>query len=182
MSEKSAKVLLVPPNADLDALSSIYGISLLEKDAKLFYTSFSPKAKKLFDNIKDKFQTINSLEGLENVHIFTVDFSSLDFVFELLKKEKVRKITLFDHHVKHIEKEPFLEAYIDESLGACTTLIIEHLIKKDVSISKEDASILLCGIYDDTNSLDILLHESNLLGLCKILHICLQILYPRPSL
>ncbi|PMP62357.1 MAG: polynucleotide adenylyltransferase [Hydrogenobaculum sp.] len=155
MSEESVKILLLPPNADLDALSSIYGLSLLEKDAKLFYTSFSPKAKKLFDDIKDKFQTINSLEGLKNAHIFTVDFSSLDFVFELLKKENIRKITLFDHHVKHIEKEPFLEAHIDESLGACTTLIVEHLIKKDVSISKEDASILLCGIYDDTNYFSI---------------------------
>ncbi len=155
MSEESAKILLLPPNADLDALSSIYGLSLLEKDAKLFYTSFSPKAKKLFEDIKDKFKTINSLEGLKNIHIFTVDFSSLDFVFELLKKENIKKITLFDHHVKHIEEEPFLEAHIDETLGACTTLVVEHLIKKDIFISKEDASVLLCGIYDDTNYFSI---------------------------
>ncbi|GAB6077472.1 CBS domain-containing protein [Hydrogenobaculum acidophilum] len=150
MSEESAKILLLPPNADLDALSSIYGLSLLEKYAKLFYISFSPKAKKLFDDIKYKFKTINSLEGLKNIHIFTVDFSSLDFIFELLKKENVKKITLFDHHVKHIEEEPFLEAHIDETLGACTTLVVEHIVKEDISISKEDASILLCGIYDDT--------------------------------
>jgi Exopolyphosphatase-related proteins len=136
-------VLLLPPNADLDALSSIYGISLLEKDPKLFYTSFSPKAKKLFEDIKDRFNILKSLEGLENIHIFTVDYSSIDFVFGLLKKEKIKKITLFDHHIRHIEKEPLVEAYIDETLGACTTLIVEHLIKKDVSISKEDASILL---------------------------------------
>jgi tRNA nucleotidyltransferase (CCA-adding enzyme) len=148
-------VLLLPPNADLDALSSIYGISLLEKDAKLFYTSFSPKAKKLFEDIKDRFNILKSLEGLENIHIFTVDYSSIDFVFGLLKKEKIKKITLFDHHIRHIEKEPLVEAYIDETLGACTTLIVEHLIKKDVSISKEDASILLCGIYDDTNYFSI---------------------------
>ena len=155
MSEKSAKVLLLPPNADLDALSSIYGISLLEKDAKLFYTSFSSKAKKLFEDIKDRFNILKSLEGLENIHIFTVDYSSIDFVFGLLKKEKIKKITLFDHHIRHIEKEPLVEAYIDVTLGACTTLIVEHLIKKDVSISKKDASILLCGIYDDTNYFSI---------------------------
>jgi len=155
LSEKSAKVLLLPPNADLDALSSIYGISLLEKDTKLFYTSFSPKAKKLFEDIKDRFNILKSLEGLENIHIFTVDYSSIDFVFGLLKKEKIKKITLFDHHIRHIEKEPLVEAYIDVTLGACTTLIVEHLIKKDVSISKEDASILLCGIYDDTNYFSI---------------------------
>jgi tRNA nucleotidyltransferase/poly(A) polymerase len=155
LSEKSAKVLLLPPNADLDALSSIYGISLLEKDAKLFYTSFSPKARKLFEDIKDRFNILKSLEGLENIHIFTVDYSSIDFVFGLLKKEKIKKITLFDHHIRHIEKEPLVEAYIDETLGACTTLIVEHIIKKQIPISKEDASILLCGIYDDTNYFSI---------------------------
>ncbi|ACG58126.1 Polynucleotide adenylyltransferase region [Hydrogenobaculum sp. Y04AAS1] len=155
MSEKSAKILLAPPNADLDALSSLYGLSLLEKDAKLFYTSFSPKAKKLFEDIKDRFNILKSLEGLENIHIFTVDYSSIDFVFGLLKKEKIKKITLFDHHIRHIEKEPLVEAYIDETLGACTTLIIEYIIKKQIPISKEDASILLCGIYDDTNYFSI---------------------------
>jgi len=155
LSEKSAKILLAPPNADLDALSSLYGLSLLEKDAKLFYTSFSPKAKKLFEDIKDRFNILKSLEGLENIHIFTVDYSSIDFVFGLLKKEKIKKITLFDHHIRHIEKEPLVEAYIDETLGACTTLIIEYIIKKQIPISKEDASILLCGIYDDTNYFSI---------------------------
>jgi len=62
LSKKSAKVLLVPPNADLDALSSIYGISLLEKDAKLFYTSFSPKAK----NSK-KYAKITRILGVSNL-------------------------------------------------------------------------------------------------------------------
>ncbi len=150
MSEESVKILLLPQNADLDALSSIYGLSLLEKDAKLFYTSFSPKAQKLFDDIKDRFNILNSLDTLKNLHIFTVDYSSLDFIFELFKKENISKITLFDHHIKHIPEEPFLETFIDETLGACTTLIVEHLIKQGVSFSKEDASILLCGIYDDT--------------------------------
>ena len=150
MSEESAKVLLLPPNADLDALCSVYALSLLNKDARLFYTSFNPKAQKLFHDIKDRFNVLTSLEDLKDVHVFTVDVSSLDFVFELLGKEKIKKITLFDHHVRHISQEPFLEAYIDETLGACTTLLVEHLIKHKIPLSKEDASILLCGIYDDT--------------------------------
>lgn len=154
MSEKNVKLLFLPPNADLDALSSIYGLWLLNKDAKLYYKTLAPKAKKLFETIKYKFDII-TFEELKNEDskfiIFTADVSSIDFIYEDIDKKNIEKIIIFDHHISNIAKTDNIELHLDDRLGAATTIVVETIMNSNTHITKEDAEILLCGIYDDTN-------------------------------
>ncbi len=147
MSNQSVKIILIPPNADLDAISSCYGIWLLEKEANFYYTTLSKKAQKLFSIFKDKIDIIKKEDLDKPLIVYTADSSSIDSVLEAFKN--IEKIILYDHHINHITSSKNIEI-ISDKLGANTSLITEHIINKNIHISKEDANILLCGIYDDT--------------------------------
>jgi len=80
--------------------------------------------------------------------VLLVDTQSMSGVRGLSKNPHVRVI---DHHIGQTE-QPGWE-YQVEAVGAATTLLIEHLQASGLSVSTEEATLLLLGIYEDTGSL-----------------------------
>ncbi|MDI7275143.1 MAG: CBS domain-containing protein [Anaerolineae bacterium] len=67
------------------------------------------------------------------------------------------RLHIIDHHPR-VEEPPEAAAraavtYEGEPVGATTTLMVERLREREVSLSTVEASLLLLGIYEDTGSL-----------------------------
>ena len=138
------KVVILEEGADLDALSSAYGILLLYEDAYLLKPSLlSRKASEVFKRFKDRFRVIEKLP--EKFDLVLVDNHKI----EDYKSLQVEDIYIYDHHPKAPKG---FKGKVD-AVGSATTLIVEELQRLNKRISPEDATILAFGIYEDTGSL-----------------------------
>lgn len=61
------------------------------------------------------------------------------------------QVRVFDHHTAYAPKEEW-RCQIEE-VGATTTLLVEHLQAAGLTLSPEEATLLLLGIYEDTGTL-----------------------------
>ncbi len=147
------QVVVLDERTDLDALSSAYGLTLLEKNTFILLSNvISPSARFVLGKFKEKFKgKIIKQENLipEKIKkIYLVDYNHLEEVKPFL--EKGIQIEIFDHHPIYEKKSGVI--YHVEKVGAATTLVVEKIIDKNVDIDKEDATILALGIYEDTGA------------------------------
>ncbi|MCS6844474.1 MAG: CBS domain-containing protein [Caldilineales bacterium] len=59
---------------------------------------------------------------------------------------------IIDHHPLQRELEPGWR-YWGEAVGATTTMLVEEIARRDISVTPVEATLLLLGIYEDTGSL-----------------------------
>ncbi|WP_448588437.1 CBS domain-containing protein [Thermocrinis sp.] len=138
------KVVILEEGADLDALSSAYGILLLYDDAYLLKPSLlSRKAGEVFKRFRDKFRMLESLP--ERFDLVLVDNHNI----EAYKNLPIEEIYIYDHHPKAPKG---FKGKVD-AVGSATTLIVEELQRLNRVVSPEDATILAFGIYEDTGNL-----------------------------
>ncbi|ADC89544.1 Polynucleotide adenylyltransferase region [Thermocrinis albus DSM 14484] len=141
------KLVILEEGADLDALSSAYGVLLLYPDAYLLKpTSLSQKASLVFKEKRDKFRVVESLP--ERFQLILVDTHHVEEILQSIGPDKVEEVWVYDHH-------PTEKIYPGEiqPVGSTTTLIVEEILRKGVQITPEDATLLALGIYEDTGNL-----------------------------
>ncbi len=141
------KIIVLQEGADLDALSSAYGIILLYEDAFLFKPSYlSKRASEVLSHFKERFRVLDNLP--ESFDLVLVDSHDYE---EYLQRfgERIGKIYIFDHH----PSAPKGFGGKVDAVGSCTTLIVEELMEKGKDIDSESATILALGIYEDTGML-----------------------------
>jgi tRNA nucleotidyltransferase (CCA-adding enzyme) len=80
--------------------------------------------------------------------VLLVDTHSLSSVRGVVRHPNVRVI---DHHVGQKQQEDW--SYHVEAVGATTTLLVEQLRRRGLSLTSEEATLLMLGIYEDTGSL-----------------------------
>jgi tRNA nucleotidyltransferase (CCA-adding enzyme) len=80
--------------------------------------------------------------------ILLVDTQNLNSVRGIVKKPLVRVI---DHHIGQKQRKGWI--YNVEAVGATTTLLVEMLQKAGLTLTVEEATLLMLGIYEDTGSL-----------------------------
>lgn len=80
--------------------------------------------------------------------VILVDTQGLNSVRGVVKHPKVRVI---DHHTGHPKRPGW--TYQVEPVGATTTLLVEHLQARGLTLTTEEATLLLLGIYEDTGTL-----------------------------
>lgn len=80
--------------------------------------------------------------------VLLVDTSSVNNVRGMVKNPQVRVI---DHHMEYTPRPDW--HYQVEPVGATTTLLVEKLQAAGMSLSAEEATLLLLGIFEDTGSL-----------------------------
>ena len=66
--------------------------------------------------------------------------------------DKNLEIHIYDHHCESVDDLPGHRVQVEE-VGCTTTMLVEHLIKKKISLSSEESTVLALGIYSDTGSL-----------------------------
>jgi len=80
--------------------------------------------------------------------ILLVDTHAMSSVRGVTQKTRVRVI---DHHMGRKQHDSW--RYHVEPVGATTTLCVEQLGKRGLTLSHEEATLLMLGIYEDTGSL-----------------------------
>lgn len=140
------KVVVLTEGADLDSLSAAFGVLKLYSDAYLLKPKhLSKKAGEVFKEYRSLFRIVEELP--EEFELVLVD---THFFPEGIPKERVKKVIVYDHHPTGDINQ--YEGKI-EKVGAATTLVVEELIKKNVEITPQEATLLAFGIYEDTGNL-----------------------------
>lgn len=143
-------------NTDLDCLGSITLAKYIYPDSVVIKSRLiSPSAKKLF-NLYDHFFNFIKLKdiNIENIDkIVIVDTRNIERIkeFKNLILSFKGEIDIWDHHLKEKTTIPYTNLYSMQT-GSNTTQLGLELIKRNIKISKEDATIALAGIYADTGN------------------------------
>jgi len=144
-------------NADFDAVASAVAASKLFPESVIVLPGSQEKAvRNYLKSIETPLAPFASLKDinlakLRNLVIVDANQKSrLGNVAELLSLPGVR-IYLFDHHQ---EQECDIRAYrkIFSDYGSNTTMMVKRLRRNKIVLSRDEATLLLMGIYEDTGS------------------------------
>lgn len=166
-------------NIDLDALGSILGLyyvcSSYDKGARIVIDDkeTSPEIRRAINGMKK--QGINSYE-YDDIKNKLNDRALLVILdthqSRRLQNEKLLRIdnkVVIDHHVETEDSIDTLYKYINTKSSSTCEMVLELIKKLNIVIPSEIATIMLAGIYIDTNAF--------VLKTTKNTHLCVSSLY-----
>lgn len=143
-------------STDFDALASLVAASLLHPEAVMVLPSrINPNVQGFLSIHKDLFD-IKAFKDVdvENITRLVVtdtnQWKRIDRLSMLSKKEGL-DIHVWDHHDVETDMNPSF--HVQDSVGACTTLFVEDIKKRNISMTPMQATLFLAGIYEDTGNL-----------------------------
>ena len=149
-------------NADNDAVAAMVGALALYPEAVLFFPG--TQEKQLLDYYEETLEILFPFvtqKDLDSAHIkklVIVDahlLSRLPHIKRYLKRDDP-EIHIWDHHpvTSEDDDENAISASFTsiEKIGAASTLIVEEIRKRNITIGCELATVLAAGIYGDTGS------------------------------
>lgn len=152
---KDLELITTHTNPDFDGLASTIAVRKLYPQATILLPmGTDPHISNLLNKITSNIITIQDAKNLDLTRLkrlILVDTRNpkrlgiLDHIIEEIKPE----IHIYDHHPEQQgDIKPDLLFF--ENLGSTTTLITELLMKKEISLTKEEATFMMAGIYEDT--------------------------------
>jgi tRNA nucleotidyltransferase (CCA-adding enzyme) len=159
MAKQRAKtVITTHNNADFDALAAMVAASKLYDGATLVFPGSQEKtlrnfyiqsATYLFDfkNAKD----IDPASVRTLVLVDTRQASRLGHINKILERRDDLAVHAYDHHPDSDDDVPHSRGIV-EPWGATTSILIGEMRERGVTLSGDEATILGCGIYEDTGS------------------------------
>jgi tRNA nucleotidyltransferase (CCA-adding enzyme) len=147
--------ILAHRQMDFDALASMVAAQKLYPDSVMVVDGKSnPYVQDFVALAKDRlpFKKIQEIDWVEVKKIILVDTHDLHRAVGLKNTNGLDQIPLeiYDHHPYDGLDNPRM---CIESLGACTTLLVEKIHEYDIPLSSFEATLFALGIYDDTGSL-----------------------------
>ena len=139
-------LVLLPEGADLDALSSAFGVLKLNPSAVLLKPKqLSKSGAKAFKRFQHLFRYIEEPpQKVERLYLVdTCGFHRIN------KVPNYGELIVYDHHESCNIPNATLKV---DKVGACTTLLVEEIERKGVPLNGEEATLLLLGIYEDTGN------------------------------
>lgn len=144
-------------NADFDAFASLVGAALLYPDGVLLFPGTQERALHIFYHEYARFM-YNFKEAKEIdfkrvsrlVLVDTRQRSRVPHVHAALDREDV-EVDVWDHHPDAPDDITPCNRRT-KTVGATATLLTEEILRRNLFLSCEDASILALGIYEDTGS------------------------------
>ncbi len=144
-------------NADFDCIASMVAAKKLYPDALLVLSGSCEQQVNEFlkqEKLPLEFTRIKEV-SLDDVELLVVvdthDPKRIGIFAPLIADPKV-EVHIYDHH-----ESPSLESKIEklviEKRGACTSILGEILEKKNISLTREESTLMALGIYQDTHSL-----------------------------
>ncbi len=144
-------LILTHEKADFDALASQLGAhKLFPQGTPLLPRHLNRNVQQFLNLYWDvlPFMRADDWQRRRVDEVVLVDTSSLNSVRGMVKQLHVRVI---DHHMDYTPRDGWL--YQVEPVGATTTLLAEKLQASGLSLTSEESTLLLLGIYEDTGSL-----------------------------
>lgn len=145
------RLILSHENADFDAVASQLAASKLTPDGVMLLSRrLNRNVEQFLTLYWDAFQFIRPSEWRKRrvKEVLLVDTQALNSVRGMVAKPAVQVI---DHHMEH-SPPPHWTALV-EPVGATTTLLVEQMQGQGLTLSPEEATLMLLGIYEDTGSL-----------------------------
>ena len=152
------EVIITHINADFDALASLLAAHKLYPEAKLVFPGSQEKSLRNFF-VRSTFYILEADRAkdiaLEKVtRLIMVDTrqrSRIGRFAEIVDKPGL-EIHIYDHHPASADDvQGTLEAI--EGKGATITIILRQLRERAITITPDEATIMMLGIYEDTGSL-----------------------------
>ncbi|HOA21668.1 MAG TPA: CBS domain-containing protein [Anaerolineaceae bacterium] len=146
------RIILTHEQADLDALASLLGAHLLDKEAHaLLPRQINRNGQAFLHRYQQElgFVSVKDLPNESITHVKLVDTQSLITLKGLSPRLEV---SVIDHHPRkaHTNDNWNIELH---NTGACTTVLVEQIKDAQVPLTTIQATLLLLGIYEDTGSL-----------------------------
>ncbi len=145
------QLILTHENADFDAIASQLAAGKLFPEATILLP------RRLNKNVEQflmlywsafSFTRMEDWQRRKVAKVVLVDTHALNTVRGMVKHPQVQVI---DHHLEHKRRKSW--EYRLEAVGATTTILVEMLQTQGISLTPEEATLLLLGIYEDTGSL-----------------------------
>ena len=145
------QLILTHENADFDAIASQLAAGKLFPEATVLLP------RRLNKNVEQflmlywsafSFTRMEDWQRRKVAKVVLVDTHALNTVRGMVKHPQVQVI---DHHLEHKQRKSW--EYRLEAVGATTTILVEMLQTQGISLTPEEATLLLLGIYEDTGSL-----------------------------
>jgi len=151
-------VITAHVGADFDAFASMLAAKKLYPDALIAFSGSPEKG------LRDFF-VISALYALDMTPATEIDLKEVSRLIIVDTRQRGRigvfkealdnpdvEIVVYDHHPPSPDDIRTEHAIIAKT-GACTTLMTEILREKGISLTPDEATILMLGIYEDTGSL-----------------------------
>ncbi len=149
-------IILTHRNIDFDALASMVAVQKLHPDALMviegkigtYVQDFLALAKEQLPYFK-----LKDLDLAKVDKVFLVDTN--DLKRSVTNKEDLRilktvELEIIDHHPYY---NSISQNMTIDLLGACTSILVERIIPRELKLSKFEATLMALGIYEDTGSL-----------------------------
>ncbi len=149
-------IILTHRNIDFDGLASMVATQKLHPDAKMVIEG------KLGPYVQDFLALAK--EQLPYFKLKDINVAEVDKVFLVDTNDLARSVTnkndlgiLNKVHLEIIDHHPYYNSINQnmtiDMVGACTTILVERIIKNNLKLSKLEATLMALGIYEDTGSL-----------------------------
>jgi tRNA nucleotidyltransferase (CCA-adding enzyme) len=155
------QIALAHTNTDFDSLASQFAVTKLYPNARMAVGSpLAANLREFLTLYRDVLPIVDlRYIDLDKVtHVFVVDCQQaerLDEVGRKLITERHVPYTVFDHHA--LDAGGLAPGGDADSLvqpaGACTTLLVEKLMRRGVTLNALEATLLAIGIYEDSGCL-----------------------------
>ncbi|SDK49993.1 CBS domain-containing protein [Natronincola ferrireducens] len=153
------KVIISHENLDFDGIASMVACSKIYPEAIMVFSGkVSNDVKKFYSLYKNilpiKQASTIAIDDIEELII--VDTNSLKRIgkFKAFKKDS-SSIVIYDHHMESSHDTIKDAKKIIKPYGACTSILIEEIKRKNITITSFEATLFALGIYADTNCLTL---------------------------
>lgn len=146
------QVILTHEQADFDAIASMLGAYLLQKDAYVVLPNVLNRNVESFIHLYGADLPFVRSSELPKQPISSITLVDTQSMITLKGMRKNTRVFVIDHHKK---RDDLPSDWQFESVGtiACTTRFIENLQENNGHLSMIQATLLLLGIYEDSGSL-----------------------------
>ena len=149
-------IILTHENADFDAIASLLGAHKLYPNAQpVLPLRINRNVQAFLDLYGAELPFVNREiipRGRRVKRVILVDTQSLTSIRGMGPSKTPPAVLIIDHHTPPTNL-PDGWRFRGERLGATTTLLIEALSSRLISISRVEATLMLTGIYEDTGTL-----------------------------
>jgi tRNA nucleotidyltransferase (CCA-adding enzyme) len=151
-------LILCHTTADFDSLGAAVGLSRLLPGSKIVLSGGAhPPVRDFLALHRDEYplierRSVNPNDIRSLVIVDTQQRERLGKTAEWIDLPHLRKIIIYDHHQEQYGDIPATELYV-APVGATTTLIVEQLQYRQMSLTGAEATVMALGIHVDTGSL-----------------------------
>ncbi|MEA5579104.1 CBS domain-containing protein [Anabaena sp. UHCC 0451] len=151
-------IILCHTTADFDALGAAVGLTCLKPGSKIVLTGGAhPPVRDFLALYRDEYSLIErrSVNPEKIRSLMVVDTQQrhrLGKAAEWFDLPNVQEIVVYDHHLGQDSDIPITQLYLQQ-VGATTTLMVEELQKRGISLTSAQATVMALGIHVDTGSL-----------------------------